>query len=137
MIANCVKTLFNREVLCAGTMDDFITIYNRELQGTSLDGEQAKPQFTEVSTAMGKLEARNPTQRFDGIVINNAITHAVYIPFTQQIYELDRNTLFVEYESTRNRWFKLLSIMNLGEQDEYLALMVKETGFVGLEASEG
>lgn len=133
----CVKTIFERKVLCVGTMTDYVSIQRRELQGTTVNNTYAEEQFTEVDNFNGHLEARMPTQRFDGINMTDSMTHVIYIPFDQTIYELDRNTMFAEVEKTRNRFFKLLKIMNYGEDDEYLALFCKETGFSDLEAAEG
>lgn len=136
MAVRCVKTLFERQILCSGTMTDYVMIKRREIQGTTPNTTQADEELTLVADFMGHLEARKPTQRFDGVTISDRVTHVVYIPYDQDIYELDYNTLWVEIEQTRNKNYKMDGIMNLGEQDEYLALFLIERGFVNLEATE-
>lgn len=135
----CTKTMFDRIILCSGTMTDYMSIKKREQQGTSPDPDDtsATEKFTTVENYMGYIEAIKPTARYDGVHIDSTITHIAYIPFDQTTYELDLNTLFVDLERQRNRFFKLKRIMNYGEQDEYLALSLTETGFTDLQAAEG
>lgn len=135
----CVKTIFDRKILCVGTMTDYIMIKKREQVGINPDpnSTQASEIFTDIQDYMGYLEAVKPTTRFDGVYIDNTVTHIVYIPFDQTTFELDKNSLFAELERTRNRLFKMQKCMNYGEQDEYLALFLSETGFVDVEAAEG
>jgi hypothetical protein len=135
----CVKTIFDRKILCVGTMTDYMTIKKREQVGIGPDQNDtsATEGFTDVIAYMGYMEAVKPTARFDGVYIDSATTHVGYIPFDQTTYELDNNSLFVELERSRNRLFKMQRIMNFGEQDEYLALFLTETGFIDLQAAEG
>ena len=132
----CVKTYFSRKILCAGAMSDFIKIQNRELTAGGYDSEPQEI-FTNVLNMNGNIEEVKPTDRFNGVNVADGITHIVYVPFEQSIYELDINTLFVELERSKNRRFKMLSVGNLGEQDQYMALYCKETGFVDKEATAG
>ncbi len=133
----CTKTIFDRKVLCAGTMTDYVTIQRREITGTTPNNPVGSETLTNVVDYFGYLEAIKPTQRFNGINISGNTTHLVYIPFDQSTYELDVNTLFVLDSKTRPRLYKLLSIENYGEQDEYLILYCKENGFADIEANEG
>lgn len=132
----CIKTLFKRQILCAGSMRDYITIYRSALQSTTFDQKQAAKNFEIVDNMIGALEARNPVKRFDGIVIDNTFTHVIYIAYDQTIYELDLNTLFCDVEKPRTRRFKMLNMLNLEEEDKYLAIFVKETGFSDLSAAD-
>ena len=135
----CVKTIFDRKILCAGTMTDYMTIKKREQQGTGPDSNDisSKAVFTDILNQMGYLEAIRPTTRFDGVYIDRATTHIAYVSFDQTVYELDVNSLFIDLERNRNRLFKMQKIMNYGEQDEYLAISLSETGFTDLQAAEG
>lgn len=136
-IANrCTKTIFDRVILCAGAMTDYFMIKSRALQGTTANNTQLSGQFATIINMLGYLEAKKPTQRFDGVNIGAEVTHLGYLPFDQTVYELDKNTCFVEIERNKNRYFKLLSIMNYGEQDEYILFYLKETGFTDIEAAK-
>jgi hypothetical protein len=120
-------------------MSDFGTIKRRTQQGITGDpnDNQSSVSFTAIANYLGYLEAVKPTARFDGVYIDNTTTHVYYTPFDQTTYELDKNSLFVEIERTRNRLFKMQRIMNYGEQDEYLAIFMQETGFADIEAAKG
>lgn len=131
----CVYTVFEKQILCSGTMNDYCFIKKRELQPVKIGDLQAQEGFTTLFEMAGNLEAIKATTRFDGISISNETTHFIYISFEQDIYELDINSLFVEIEKSRNRLFKLLKINNFGEQDEHLLLQCKETGFVNFNDS--
>lgn len=138
----CVKTQFDRVILCAGTMNDLVEIFVR-VQGTTEPGLniQSDEGMTALSQFAGYLEAAKFTPRFNGVNTQDqstpAFTHAGYIPFDQDTYELDINTFYVKLTKTRSRYFKLKGIKNYGEQDEYLQLQLSETGFVDLMASKG
>lgn len=131
----CIKTIFSRTILCAGTMTDFITIKKRELLSRKLNDTESKEKFSTILSCMSKVETKNPTTRFDGVNIEDSVTHIVYIPYDQDIYELDKNSLFVEWEKNKNRNLKLMSSMDYRE--DYIALFCKETGFVDKEAANG
>jgi len=134
-MTRCTKTIFSRTILCAGTMTDYIMIKSRVQQGSGVDETDISHTFTNIANYMGYLEDRNPVQRFDGIVIGDNVTHIIYIPYEQEVYELDKNTIFIEVESTRNKYYKPLSMIEYNEQ--YLAFYCMETGFTDLVAAEG
>lgn len=134
----CIKTQFTRQILCAGMMRDFIEIYSREMQRTNPGQEtQAKPDFTAVSDFAGYLEAVRDTPRMEGVNPADVNTHVCYIPYDQTVFELDRNKFFIKISRTRDRWFKFTGVIDWGEQEEYLQIKLKETGFTDLEASGG
>lgn len=138
----CIKTQFEKIVLCAGAMTEVVAIYRREIQGTQPGlSIQAEPKFTLVIQYPGTFEAVKDTPRWNGVSVEDQsalnFTHAAYIPFDQDVYELDINTFFVKITRTRDRYFKLKGIMDWGEQEEYLQLKLAETGFVDLKATHG
>lgn len=138
----CVKTQFDRQILCAGTMTDLVEIIERDQVGTQ-PGEalESTPTFTTVVDFAGYLEATKATRRFNGVSMEDQsapnFTHAGYIPFDQTVYELDVNKFFVKLTRDRSRYFKLKAVRNWGEQDEYLQLNLAETGFTDLLAATG
>ena len=138
----CVKTQFNKEILCAGSMQDLVEVLKR-VQGTTEVGESIESSeiFTLVADFAGYLEASKATRRFNGVSMEDQsapnFTHAGYIPFDQDVYELDVNSFFVRLTRDRSRYFKLKAIKNFGEQDEYLQLQLAETGFDDIKASFG
>lgn len=136
---SCTKTRYNKIVLCAGSMTDCIEIVKR-VSGTTEPGEaiQATPTFELVAAMPGLAEDVAGVARFDGINIEDGKTHVVYISFDPEIYQLDRNVLFIRIDSDyQERYFKMLKIKNYGEQNQYIEIDLKETGFTDLEASKG
>ena len=139
-MSRCVKTQFDKIILCAGTMNDYIEILSRVQKGTEIGGSpEAAEDFTIVIDYAGVLEAVKSTKRFNGVSMEDQsapnFTHASYIPFDQDVYELDINTFFVKITRDKSRYFKLKGITNWGEQDEYLQMQLAETGFADLVAS--
>lgn len=130
-----IKTIFERKVLCAGSMCDYLVIQERKQKPTGLGQPQAGFDFMQINAYDGKIESTKGTKRFDGVTIDPKITHLAYMPFDQEIYELDTNSLFVELERTRNRRYKLDSIRDYGEQEEWLLLYLIDNGFADLEAT--
>lgn len=138
----CTKTIFERVILCSGSMEDYVTIYENVLQETTLTQNQAQPEKNVLLSIFGRLEEVNALARYAGIKMTNNTpegksSHVVYIPFEQSIFELDINRFFIKVERTvRSRLFKMNKISNYGEQDEYLAVWCNETGFDDLEAAQ-
>ena len=130
---NCNKTLFTKEILCSGSMNDYVTIYSRSIKGTSPDEYVASETLTTVWSVFGKMEAISPTFRFDGVNISKGTTHLCYLPYDETIETMDQNTLWLgkqgRVNSTKSKYYKMLGIKNFGEQDEYLILFLQETGF--------
>lgn len=134
----CIKTQFSRKILCAGSMKDYIEIYSREIIGTNPgEDEQPDPTFSAVSDFAGYLEAVRETHRQEGINTSESNTHVCYIPYDQTVFEMDANKFFIKISRTRERWFKFTGVTDWGEQEEYLQIKLKETGFSDLGASNG
>jgi len=133
----CLKTIFDKIILCAGTMTDFGIVYEKAIQGTSANQSQASIKLTFNCDCMGRLEAVKPTSRIDGIAINSQTTHLYYMPFDNDVFNLNIDTLYIEVEKSvsRNRFFKVQAILNLDEQDEYIVFTMAERGFAELEAA--
>jgi len=130
----CVRTMFSKKIICAGAMSEVITILRREIMSNSFDDVEPTEQLTNIYTSMGMIEEKRPTNRFDNVSIDDNVTHVFYITYDYDVYRLDRNSLFIEFN---DRYFKMLSVMNYGESDKYIALFCKETGFTDAEAALG
>lgn len=138
----CVYTQFDKQILCAGTLDKLFRIQSR-VQSGSQPGQTGNPieTFTTVSEIEGKLEAVKYTQRFAGVATEDQsqpnFTHVGYISYDQTLYELDLNTFYVETEGQRNRRFKLKGIQDYDEESQWMQLQLAETGFSDLDGASG
>jgi hypothetical protein len=132
----CTKTRYDREILCAGAMTDYMTIKSSTAGTTDFGDVQAEPTLATIRSYFGYLETVRPSIRFDGVSIDRTSTHYWYIPYEQDIYELDVNSLFVTKEGTKERIFKLNEIENYDEQDRWLALHLEAKGFSENTATE-
>ena len=133
--------VFKREILATGNMKDYISIYQRTMALAGLNDLTPTEPVTLIWSVFSKMQTIQPTERFDGVNITDRPTHRVYIPFYAVIYSLDKNSLFltrgVKISTTTSRYFKLVSIENYGEQDEYIVMLVKETGFTSQSSTIG
>ena len=125
----CTKTRYDRKILCAGAMVDYMSIVRSESGTTDFDNIQAEPTMTVIRSYFGYLEVVRPSIKFNGVSIDRNATHLWYIPFEHDVYELDINSLFVTKEGTKERIFKLNEIENYDEQDRWLALHLEDKGF--------
>lgn len=138
----CVYTIFEKKILCAGTMNKYFTIYSNELQETTTNQNQSDNTKTVLFNMLGEIENIKATARYAGVKMTpnepeGKSSNVIYIPFEQDIYELDINKLFIEMEAKRNRLFKMNKITDLNNQEEYLAIWCNETGFSDIEAANG
>ena len=137
--------MFDKEILCAGTLDDILTVKVRAQQGTN-PGQTYEPGevFTTVDTFDGYLERVRPTRRWDGVSMVDQsaenYTHVSYIAYDDTVYELDVNKCYIETPgpSGKVRRFKLkYAPETYGTDDEWMILKVAETGFIENEAAVG
>lgn len=134
----CVRTRFDKRILCAGTLRDWFEVVGRSQLGSrSPDDLVATEQFTVVASFPGALEKVRNTPRFDGITISGERTHFAYMAFDQDIYELDRGSLWLRKTGgSRLRYFKMEAISIYDEYDMWLEMELHETGFADLKAAE-
>jgi hypothetical protein len=110
-------------------MTDYMTVVKATAGTTGFSSTQATPTLTTVRAYFGLLEVTRPTVRFDGVTIEPTSTHIWYIPYEQDVYELDVNSLYVKLEGTKERIFKLDKIENYDESDQWLSLYLIDKGF--------
>ncbi len=126
-------TIFEKIKLSPGTMTDFVHIQERIEKPAKIGSMNSTIDFINKWNGMTKLEVVKPTFRFEGVNIPAGTTHLEYMPFDNTVFELDGNSFFVKYPSKKRglkeRYFKLEGKINFGEQDEYLLLYLRETGF--------
>ena len=120
---------FQRNIVVVGTQKNYVHILQRNLSETKINDIDSTESFTEIWACFSKLETSSGTERFDGVNTADGVTHKCTIPYYQRIFELDLNTLFILKNDPKPRYFKLLSIENIGGQDQYILLNLKETGF--------
>lgn len=137
----CLKTQFDKVILCAGTMNTYVEILSRELQPTSINNDTTVEEFSDIAQFLGYIEETKSTPRWNGVSTHDqsgpATTHAAYIPFDQTVYELDINKLYIRISGTRNRLLKLKGIKNYDEEDKYILMYLDETGFEDLAGAHG
>jgi hypothetical protein len=131
--------IYKREVVATGQLKDYISIYQRSIAQEGLNDLAITENVTLIWSCFAKMIVISESERFDGINTVDRPTHRVILPFYQRIYALDKNSLFiyrgVKISTANPRYFKLISVGNMNEQDEYCMLLVKETGFTVQSAS--
>ena len=135
---SCIKTQYSIQIICAGAIKDFIEILSLTKDGTNPGKtNQSKPSFSSVIDFAGLLEAVRHTSRMEGVNPTDADTHVCYIPYDQTVFEMDKNKFFIRITRSRPRLFKFSGVIDWGEQEQWLQIKLKETGFTDLEASSG
>jgi hypothetical protein len=110
-------------------MTDYMTIVKATAGTTGFESTQATPTLTTIRSYFGLLEVTRPTVRFDGVTITPISSHIWYIPYEQDIYELDLNSLYVKLEGSKERIFKLDKIEIYDESNQWLLLYLVDKGF--------
>src|SRR5271157_2635566 len=125
-----------------GSFKHFITIYTRQMSGTSLDNPDPEEILTTVYSTMGRVEVISPAKRFDGINTENDVTNVIInCNYDSSVFQEDLNTLFVDVEfnqfpGDQSRRYKLLKPENYMEESRFLRLYCMESGFTLKEASK-
>jgi hypothetical protein len=136
----CIYLYGTKQILCASALRHYISIKRRTINSVKLGRLEPLETFTEVVGAWSGMVARDFTSRFNGVNIREGtITHVFYMHYDDDLYWMDKNTLFIDYQPYGNskvRRFKLLSIKILDEGGEWMALQASERGDASLGATE-
>jgi hypothetical protein len=128
---------FSRKIVITGDQRNYVHILQRVLNETTIGQIEPTVSFTEIWACFAKIETIKPTVRFDGVTIEDMPTHICILPFYQVVFDLDLNTLFIKDDKTVPRYYKLKSIEDIGNQNQFIEIYMKETGRTEQEAAQG
>lgn len=134
--------VITRDLVTQGSLNQLFIMQQRAVLPTSINNKIATKLLTPVTSVgnagymMGRLEIARPTTRFEGVNINEKVTHIGYTTWDRDVFQLDYNKIFIEVEFPYgNRIFKVLSIEDYSEMQKFIRYYLKETGYADLEAS--
>lgn len=133
----CKKINIPRSSICTGDLDKYIGIYIRT---TGLEGaEDDYPQvvFALIKNVWAGIVTPSPMERFNGITVNdrisNLVTHIFYINYDSSLPDLETGNHFIKYN---NDDYKVLSVMNNNEQNQFIMIYTTNRGDDTLGAAE-
>ena len=118
-----------------GTKNQYMAIYQRSIAGTNPNNKDASETFTLLYPLMGRVEQLRTAERFNGVgTKKELVTAAIYLSYDPAIYQLDKESCFINveynyYTGDSNRWYKLIEIENMTEDNRELKIYCAETGF--------
>jgi len=137
-MAICKKLNLVRTQICTGDLDKYIGIYLRTLLPAEAgSGGEPIESFTLIKNVWAGIETPSPLERFNGITINDRIsnltTHVFYIYYDSSLPDLETGNHFVKWNDDN---FRILSVKNNDEQDQFIMIFATNRGDDDLEASE-
>lgn len=124
----CGPKKFKRFLVRSGDLKHRITIQDDNI-GAPKTGVDASITFTDIATVYAAMETVNPKHPFDGINIDEAITHRFYVRHIDSIQEGN----FVLHRETR---YRITQIVNIDGLQEWLRLDCNLKGDSSKEASK-
>ena len=125
-MAKCVNITPKRKKLCVGALRNKIEVYDRDLVGVSIKGEQAHSEdYTLLTSMFASIETKKggATQTLDGVVIDPEliVTHFFITRFLSTITAEH----FVVFN---NLVYKILKVENIDEANLWLRLSANLRG---------
>lgn len=129
----CQKKRIPTVKICTGDLKHKITIQTRQLGGVSVGTYTPQETFTTLASPWAGIETPNGRSRFLGTNINEKTTHVFIVRYQSTIAELEVHNNFILYDSRR---FKILSVTNTNEDNNFLAIEATERGDDDKDASD-
>jgi len=127
----CVRLPGTKHGICAGDLTKKITVSVRSLEAPDGSSVDFSEDFTTKKEVWAMVRTTDGTELFDGVNLSNAYTHEFYIRF------IPGSTItvedWVEFNSAR---FKIESVVNLEESDQFYQIKAKFTGSMDKAASK-
>lgn len=111
---------FPKKIICAGDLNRKITIETREITSpTSVDYTQT---FTTKSNVWSAIKTKSPgVEIFDGVNVKGTATHFFYIRYIS-------NVTFEDMVEHNNKYYRILQVENLNEDNLFQVLICCERG---------
>lgn len=126
----CKTNRIYKQKYCAGDLKKKIAITKR-VSAPLKGNDPLTPQFTftTIKTVWAGLKTTSGTVYVDGIATNDGSTHIFIIRYADNITQ----ELFIEHNGKR---YDIIDVRNINEQDTWLELKCKISGYSELRGSE-
>lgn len=125
----CQTKRIKKTKLCTGDLDKWIDIQTRT-EGTTQPGESTPTEgFISVKEVFAGIEtpglSNSGVRYFNGVTIDPDTTHIFLIYFDPELERLEAGNHFILYDDYR---YRILSIQNNNESDQYLNIQASNRG---------
>jgi SPP1 family predicted phage head-tail adaptor len=126
----CEIVNIKRRRVCFGDLNRQIILNIRSIDAPETPNDFDYGQvFTVPTTVWAAIQTTNGKELFDGVNLIGTVTHIFYIKYVAGL----TSESFVEYDS---RYFRMLRLENLDENNEYMALLCTERGDKTIEVNK-
>jgi len=136
-LANCKFHKPTRKKLCRGDLNKKIRIQTRDLDESDYDSSQPVEQFATVFTRRSTLETvtgiLSGGKKFSGVSIDERTTHIFYVLYSSALEVIESSNYFILFREKR---FRVVSVTNINEDNQFLAIQVTDRGEDSLEATK-
>jgi hypothetical protein len=133
----CIYKKSKKTVLCAGDMNDQITLVTRTIGAPTIGTSDPTTTFTTLLQPFAIFEtlslSASASRRFDGVNIEDRPTHKALIYYDSTIWPLDSDNVFVEFDDRR---FRIVGVTDLNEMKTTIEILCTERGVDTLAATE-
>lgn len=133
-MSECTYKRTKRIKICTGDLIEYIGIYERSLQPTTIGQLITEEQFTLTKNIWSAIETVKGTRRFNQVDIDSKATHLFIARFDQDftLLNYDSDNYFINFNE---RYFRIISVKNNNEQDFFSVFQTIERGSDTKEAT--
>lgn len=125
----CVSKKVKKVKLCSGDMNDTIDIVSRTISAPTLGTSDPKTTFTTIASPWAVIEtidlSGGSARYFESVNVNDRPTHKFSIFYDADIWPLDSDNNFVEFDSRR---FRIVGAKDLNEMKTTIEILCTERG---------
>jgi len=125
-MTRCKRISPKKRLICIGSMKHPISIIDREIETLS---EGYTMDFSNSTSVLAAIETRNGTPVFNGVNIEQELTHIFYIRYGESTVENNYTILF------NNKYYRVIDFENLEEENRFLKITTIERGDIAKKAN--
>lgn len=122
-MANCID--LSTKTICRRELNRTAKIQKRELGTGGIGSFSAKETFTDYLTIFCKAKTIKGSSKFAGVGIDERATHAFYATWSTLLKNVELANYFILFDG---RYFEIIDIANVDEEDDYAIIITAERG---------
>lgn len=122
-MAKCID--LSTKIICRRELNKIAKIQKRELSSGGIGSFSAKETFTDYLSIFCKIKTIKGSSKFSGVSIDDRATHSFYTIWSPMLKIVELANYFVFFDS---RYFEIIDIANVDEEDDYAIIITAERG---------